>query len=221
MSLDPNSPYQPPLAGGGAPPPRRSRGILFGLGIGCGVLVLLCCGGFAGVYWWGSTKFKDSTSEDPVVVRRVSAEIAEIPLPPSFTPKYSLSMVVPFTAMKIKGAVYTTKKDGMFLIGEFDAKMADAEREQFLQQMRGNLRMQGNNANDKLDIIESKTVELTMRGKPASFKFAKAENQDTKAKLWQIMGTFHGREGPAMIIMIVPLEQFTEPQIKEMLEKAT
>ena len=218
MSMDPGSPYQSPMGGNNPPPASRSRGILLGLGIGCGLLLLLCCGGFAGVTWWGKAKFKESTSEDPVVVRKVGAEIAEVPLPPDFEPRYSMNMTVPFTEVKIKGVVYNTKKDGFFVMGEFDAKMADAERENFLQEMRRNVRMQGN-ANDKLEVLETKTVELKMRGKPASFKFGKAQNLETKEKFWQLMGTFNGREGPAMIMMIVPLEQFSESQLKQMFEK--
>ena len=187
-----------------------------GLGIGCGVLLLLCCGGFAGITWWGRSKFEKSTSSDPVVVRKTAAEIAEVPLPPNFEPKYSMDMTVPFSQVKIKGVVYGTKDNGFFMMGEFDAKMSDAEREEFIKGFRGNFKMQDNN--QKLDILESKTVDLTMRGKPASFKFAKAQNADTKQKLWQIMGTFNGREGPAMIMLVVPLEQFSEDQLKEMLE---
>jgi hypothetical protein len=183
------------------------------------VLLLLCCGGFAGVAWYGQAKVKESISEDPVVIRRIAAEIAEVPLPAGFEPKYSLDLVVPLFAVTIKGVIYNTKQNGFFLMGEIDAEMSDAEREKFVQQMRGNVNMQGSNAHEKLDILESKTVDFTMRGKPASFKFAKAQNQDTKAKLWQIMGTFQGKEGPAMIMLIVPLEQFSEEQIKQMLEK--
>ncbi|HEX3658293.1 MAG TPA: hypothetical protein VHV55_21065 [Pirellulales bacterium] len=219
MSIDPNSPYQPPLAGAGAAPPNRSRRIWLGLGIGCGVLILLCCGGFVGVSWWGTAKLKQSTSDDPVVIRGIATEIAEIPLPASFKPKYSLNMTVPFTPMKLKGVLYSSNQNGvgLFMMGEFNAEMSEAERQKFLQQMRASVQ---NNANEKLDVLESKTVTLKMRGKDASFKFAKAQNQDTKALVWQIVGTFQGKGGPAMIMMIVPYEQFTEDQLKKMFEQA-
>lgn len=219
MSIDSDSPYQPPLDGGLPPEKGRSRNVLLALGIGCGVLLLLCCGGFAGVTWWGSAKFKESTSEDPAVIRRIASEIADVPLPDAFKPRYALNMTVPFTQMKVKGVVYSAEQNAMFMMGEFNAQMSDAERENFLQEMRKNVQIQGGNNRQKLDILESKTVDLTMRGKPASFKFAKAENTETKGKFWEVMGTFNGKEGPAMIMIAAPLDQFTEAQLKQMLEK--
>lgn len=214
MSIDPGSPYRPPL-GEGAPPTNRSRGVMLGLGIGCGVLLLLCCGGVAMLIWL----FRSSTNQDPAAVRRIAAEIAEVPLPPEFEPKFSIDMWFGFKGERLKGAVFESKKQGVFMMGTYSAQMSDAEGEQLMEQMSGNFRMQDGGANEKLDIIESKTVKLSMRGKPASFKFAKVENTETKVRFWQVAGTFQGKQGPAMIKMIVPLGEYSDKDIMHMLEK--
>ena len=52
--------------------------VLLGLGIGCGVLVLLCCGGFifTGVYFTRS--IQQAMSEEPDTIRRVADSIVAI-----------------------------------------------------------------------------------------------------------------------------------------------
>ncbi|HEX4149529.1 MAG TPA: hypothetical protein VHY20_11095, partial [Pirellulales bacterium] len=170
MSTAPGSPYQPPQSDMNPAPKSRSRGLLMGLGIGCGLLLLLCCGGVGGVFWF----VKSSINDDPNVVRKIAAEIAEVPLPADFKPRYSIDMPFGFQGAKMKGVVYEGKDDSVFMMGEYNAEMTEAERDQVVQQMRQNFRMQGGAGNDKLDILETKSLELTMRGKPAKFKFAKA-----------------------------------------------
>jgi hypothetical protein len=213
MSTNPNNPtpYQAP---GSNPPPRsKGRGVWMGLGIGCAVLLVICCGGFVGVYYW----MKNAATDDPVQIAKIAEEIAEVPLPAEFRPKMGFNLS--FFGQAVKGVIYAPEKDdSFFLMGEYDAKMTDAERDQIVEQMRGSWRTQGNSNNQDLEVISSKTVELTMRGKPATFKFDEAKNRKTNAKFWQLSGTFVGKKGPAMMILILPYERFQENELKRMLE---
>jgi hypothetical protein len=210
MSTDPGSPYQSPLGGSIPPPPRRGRGTLLALGLGCGTMLLLCCGGIGGIFFlvWSSS------SSEPADVRRVAAEIADVPLPAEFEPQGSIDMPVSFFGAKMKGVLYETKKKSAFVMAEFSAKLSEAERENFFE----TIRMRLHTADDKLDILETKTVDFTMRGEPASFKFAKVQNVDTKQKFWRAAGTFEGKGGPAMVMMMVPLEDYNEAQLKQIFE---
>ena len=72
--------------------------VLIGVLIGAGVLGLVCCGGFAIVGWKVADQIQKGASDDPVVVRQVTADIADIDIPPEFEPVGSFKFDFLFTA---------------------------------------------------------------------------------------------------------------------------
>ena len=74
---------------------------LLGLGIGCGVVVLLCCGGIAGIGFFGARFASQSMVEDPAEIVVISNEIATIDVPPDLKPTKALPLKMPFTGKPI------------------------------------------------------------------------------------------------------------------------
>ena len=95
--------------------PGMSTGtkVLLGLGIGCGVLVLLCCGGMMlGGYFFGRS-MQEAISEDPQQIAAVATSIVDIEVPAPLEPMFSLDFTIPFVNQKAMAmVVYAHKRDG-------------------------------------------------------------------------------------------------------------
>ena len=91
----PMNPYDAPEV-----EPRGMSGttkVLLAFGIGCGVLLLLCCGlvGFGG--FAGYRYFQNALIDDPDKVRQITDAIVTIEIPESLEPKMAMDMRVPFS----------------------------------------------------------------------------------------------------------------------------
>ena len=91
--------------------------VLLGLGIGCGVLVLLCCGVFGvGAFFFGRS-VQHAMSEDPATIRSVTDSIVTIEIPPPLEPKMSLDWTMPIVNRKVMTmAIYADKQDHSGLV---------------------------------------------------------------------------------------------------------
>jgi len=92
--------------------------VLLGMGIGCGVLVLLCCGFFGASTFWLVRAAQHALTEDPNEIRRLTDEIVAIKIPDSLPPKAGMDLSVPIVGSKFMTWVaYGAKNDrnGLFL----------------------------------------------------------------------------------------------------------
>lgn len=196
------------------PPPKSGMSggtklllILGGIG---GLLALVCCGGIGFVVF----KYRNAMSTDPATVRATTSEIATIAIPDGFTPV--MSMNLPWPPMKM--ATYQdSSQQGMIVLMEMDASMGGADPEQMRIQMQQQLRQQGQPQAD-VQVQQSETRQLTVRGQPTEFVFSKGTNTQTNTEFWQVTGTFQSQGGTALLIVMVPADQMTEEEIVEFIE---
>ncbi len=202
---EPINPYDSPQM----PPPGMSSGVkvLLGLGIGCGVLVLLCCGGVivTGVFFGRS--FTKAISEDPVTIRRVSDSIVAIDVPKSLVPRISLDWPLPFVNRKMMTmAVYADEQEhsGLVLF-QMDEDFGNPAmmRVQFEQSMQES----GREWNE-VDLEDSETLEIEINGSDAEFKVGQGKRKKDDLEVWQATGVFQGKGGPAMLFMQLNSEDF-------------
>ncbi len=215
MSMDPNDPYQAPADQSGAPQKGGGSKLLMGLGIGCGLMLLLCCGGGVAVFMVGRSAFHVETV--PAQVAAAAEDITDMDVPPGFEPKTAVSVKIPFTSKKVMSmAIYEgPSKKGMILVAEFGEGMpgnADPEnmRLQIEQSMRQQQQQQNQGAKKLQMEGDAKEVTVTVRGEECTFTIqrGKAGNEQ---EFVQVEGTFTGKEGdPAFLLGQLPASDFSE-----------
>lgn len=189
-------------------PPSGSGKIWMGLGIGCGVVLLLCCGIGGFIFY----KFRNVATTDPVKVRETSDSIALLNLPPEFQPLMAINFFV-FKMAMWQGA----GGNAMCMLMEFSPDAAQGQtEEQMLAQMEQQLQSQGQG--QQVQVVTSEEVQVTIRGEERTFQFNRGTAQNTNQEVWQVMGSFQGNVGPAIVMFIAPTDQYEEDDIIEILE---
>jgi hypothetical protein len=204
----PNANWYPPE------PPRSGCGgkLLKGLGCGCLLVVLFCCGGLVGSYAW----IKKSISDDPAQARALTQEIAGIDIPASLAPVGSLTMRFPLTAKLIaKGALYQDANAHSFLILGTGPLLNAGNTEQIQKSIL--LQRPGEHAEALIDEhVEQK--ELKVKGQTTTFVFTEGKDPETHNKRLEVIGLFPGREGMAVFSFVGDGEKYSAETIKKLIE---
>lgn len=210
MSIDPNT---PPAYG---PAPRQGGGgkIWLFLGLGCGVMLLLCCG-VGGLMTFQLRKSFQAVT-DPQAIATMGQEIADIDMPQGFRPANGLSFTIPFTNQSMTMVIYqgTGHPGGVFLT-EFSAGFGAASQEDLKRQMEQSLNQQGQGTK-QLQVLESRSVEVTIRDEPATFNIQKAKDPNANQEYVQVIGVFKGKKGTAMLMAQLPADQYTEDDAEKL-----
>jgi hypothetical protein len=188
--------------------------VLLGLGIGCGVLVLLCCGGFFAVGYY----FSRGISNDPNTVHQVAASIVEIEVPERLKPMASMDPTIPFVNRKIMSmAIFgEEKRHSALVLFQLDPDLAGggSMRQQFEEAMK----QQDNSQFRETELEDPQTFKTEINGAEAEFRYGKGKDQESKQDVWQAVGEFEGNGGTAMLFMQLNAEDFTEEQLVDVLK---
>jgi hypothetical protein len=205
------------------PPPGMSTGvkILLGCGIGCGVMLLLCCGGIVGMSWFSYSLLNRSISRDPAEIQAISAQVAEIDIPPGLTPLASFDVKIPIVDQTfLKAAVYSDEPQEQILaIGEF-AESFTAVDEKTLREQIDRALTNNEHRESKEDFIvdETHTRELTIREHPAQFRIEEGHTKKTERKLIRAMGEFQGHQGVGLLFLQLDGEEYHLDQVEKILD---
>lgn len=213
MSFDPSAQE---TFGQPTPPKSGSRFWLY-LGLGCGSVVLLCCGGgVIGTVLIGKNAVKTTT--DRAEVQRAVGEIADFDVPPGFNPDTAVTISVPFTDQTVMTMVSYAPPDkqGMILLSGIGSIAAAADREQMRRNVEQQMNQQGM-PSKSLEIDETRDLEVEIRGQPAKFRIHKAHDPQSKQNYVQFDGMFEGKQGPAVLIGQVKAENFSEDDAENLL----
>jgi hypothetical protein len=205
------------------PPPRSSRRLWLGLGIGCGLALLLCCGGFTALTFLTGTMFANAFSQDPQVVRERTAEICTIDLPPEFQPSSSFDLVIPVKNQRfLTWVAYTgpshAGSPNLIVLGQFYQQLAEATRDQLMEQIHQSIRQQQEHEHVRIDDSKTFTREFTIRGEKAEFLFQEGEGDQSKARFRIVVGQFKGSGGTALLYLQVNPEQFDDDALVKIIE---
>jgi len=217
MSMTP-----PEMSSEVAPPPRKTgmsggAKLLIALGIGLGILVLLCCGGILGVGYYFSAKVM---SPDPEVIAEKTAEITQISIPDGLQPKMAFDMKVPFSGQRLMlWTVYLDEAtDSTLVLFAFGEGTVPPNQDQMQRQMDQSLRQQGMGNREPITIKESYTKQVEIRGQQVTFTIAKGVGGKSGAPRIQVTGVFQGQTGPVMLMLSADANKYTEEQIVKMIE---
>ncbi len=167
MSMDQPGADQPYMSPQAMQEPPRKKGlscgcmVLIALAILGALVALLCCGGIAGTGYY----FKDAVSDDPAVIARVTARIAEIDVPGELKPQASFDMKIPFSGKQLMiWVVYMDEATRSTLVlGTFGEAMAGMDQEDVQQGIRESMAEQGVAQEQNVREWEPSEKEITVR----------------------------------------------------------
>jgi hypothetical protein len=200
------------------PAPQGMSGtskVLLGLGIGCGLVLLLCCGGFAGLTFYWYNLAKNATSTDPATIRRVTDEIVSIMIPETLKPEMSMDMKIPFNQGAMQAVVYRNEAAGATLTLTQFTNEALSNDPNFKTQFETGM---SKHKQQSIAISKSEQFETTINGQKAIFTISQGTAPGMADELWQVTGDFQGKGGPAILTLEAKSTDFTKDQVLDILK---
>lgn len=201
-----DSPQQPPQARSGM---SSGTKVLLGLGVGCGLVLLLCCGGFAGFSYYIARNFQQVT--DPAQIGTIADGIVTIEVPDYLKPKMGLDGSIPFVG-SVKLAVFGDDADHNTLVLTEFVGGEGAAGQQFDQAMRE----AGHQGPQEVEVTDSEEFKTTINGQEATFIVGQGKHHNDR-EVWQATGAFEGKSGPARLVLQLDAEQHTKEELLEIL----
>jgi hypothetical protein len=215
----PTNPPPPPINPYDVPEPRRpgmsgTSKVLLGLGVGCGVMMILCCG-VLGLGGWAMVRIaKDSTVHDPKQVEDILDEIVTIEVPESLEPTIGLDVTLPVLGPFLKGVLYQNAgKKNILIVGRFNPSFAD--RNSFEIQLRNSVQERDS---EDIEVSESEPFDTKIHGEPAQFTIARGMGRKSHEECWEVIGQFQAAGGPAILIFKARTGDFTKDEVLDMLK---
>lgn len=200
-----------------APKPKSSGSkVLLILGTIGGLCLLLCCGGGFFIYY----KVKDafSITTNAAEVKKQAEDVAHIDIPESYTPASGMRFSVAGVTMKMIIYQVGANNQGGLVLMEMNQPGADPKqvREQMLQQMRQQ-QSQGGGFNSNINAQSTETKIFKINGEQAEFDFIKGTRAGDATVMRQIVGTFPGKNGTVMFMLIIPDSDYDEETVVKMI----
>jgi hypothetical protein len=205
------------------PPAPKSSGskVLLILGTIFGLGLVVCCGGGTMAYFWIRAKVGDSFSMSYSAdeVKANGEEVAHIDYPDSYKPVFSMRISPP-GGFSMKMIMYQvgSSNQGVLMLMETDQPGADPKqmREQMLQQMRSQQAGAGG-MNTQIVAQSTETKMFEINGENVEFDFVKGTRPGDPTVFRQVTGTFGGRKGTVLLMLLVPDSEYDEEAVKKMI----
>jgi hypothetical protein len=210
------------------PAPKKSGSkVLLIVGTIVGLGLVLCCGAPAIVY----VVFKDAimkkikdtvdVTTEPAEVEARSEEVAHLDIPESYSPMSAVRLSFGVFTMKMIMYQGGANNQGGLVLMEMDQPGMDRKqmRDQMLQQMRQQ-QAQGGPGGMQTQIV-AQTTETKMfkiNGEDVEFDFVKGTQPGNSTVVRQITGTFRGRNGTALLMLIIPDSEYNEDAVIKLIK---
>lgn len=218
MSNNLYGPTPPPVPT--QPPRKMGTGVKLLLIFGglFGVIALICCGVIGYAAWWGNK----SLIKDPAAVKEATKMIADIDIPEPLKPEGGLDMKIPFTGKTMMTIVAygDTASASNLALGGFGEMFQGQSEAQMQQQMELQMRQQGLNQGNREQIQDGKisTKEVKINGRPAKFTITTGQGAKNHKPRITVSGVFHGRSGPAFLMLDADAEKIGPEKVDAMLD---
>lgn len=221
----------PPMNPYDVPPQRTGMSttakVLLGTGIGCVVILALCCGTFGLFIYSFVRTMENAKIDDPQQIQDLSEDIVTINVPPALKPRIGIDVKLPFVGMPmVAGVIYSDKEGGeldedfskhnVLLFGQLGQQFSDDPN--MREQLENFQREAHGQDEEDFKIEESEPFKTTINGEPAEFTISKGRDSDAEDDRWHVMGHFQGKGGPAIFLMHVKAADFSKEQVLAILQ---
>lgn len=185
-----------------------SRNAKIAIGAFGGLLLLCMCacvGAFVLLPRVAGPILEQSFSEDPAVAQEAAGEIATFDLPPGYEGAFSMNMLGFNLA-----AFSTDTGEPVIMLMQFPGS-AQLDSQEMEEQMRSAMDQQFSNDSIQLQEVGSETV--TIRGEETTLVIREGMDEENQVAMRQVSGTFQGNGGPAMLMIVGPVDLWDESQI--------
>ncbi len=189
---------------------RFSARLLVTAGIGCGLLMLLCCGGFATISLLTGKYSQKRATMDPNEIRSFTKAIAALDIPSFLQPQSGVQITVSGDVTQT-GVVYLSQDNADSLtIGQVAESDGADSRRQLDALLAG-----AGIPREELLIQQSTRVERKINGETTSFTVSKGSGEVSQNEYWRIRGEFRGRNGRALLFCQTRADAWSEQQIEQ------
>jgi hypothetical protein len=202
-------------------PPEPPRSGCFGklvkgLGCGCAIVILLCCGGGVGSFYW----LTKSVNQDPDQVKAVTQEIATIDIPASLVAKRVVNLKVPLIGKLVaKGVVYEDAETNTILVLGTGLLCRPDMPEQSRTQIENAIeQMAMGSRYEEMVVVGSETKPLKVKGEEASFRFTSGTGAKTHTNRIEVLGLFNGKQGKSLFLFLGSKDKYPEATLTKLIE---
>jgi hypothetical protein len=202
------------------PQPRQGmsgkKKLFLGLGIGCGVVLLLCCGG--GVALVMVAMRSVHPSDNPKDVVALTKSITDIDIPAELEPAKSVRIEMPGNMIP-SWAVYEDKQASATLVVAQSEIFRSQPQANIRQMMEPTFRQQGVALSEhELTNTKIDTRPRTIRGVQATFTIVEGTDTKTKKQRIQVTGVFPGKSASALLLLDADVDKLGKPVVVKMID---
>lgn len=171
-----------------------------------GALAVICLG-ICGVGYFALQRIGTNFA-NPASAKQVGSEIADYTLPPGYTEKAGMNLLV-YKMVMIAPEEQTGRGMFIMLLG---AQAAGVNQEQMERQMQQSFQQQYGQQDSRMQVIGQE--HYTIRGKETTFTIAES---DASPKMRQAIGVFDGKNGFVMVMGMGAASQWDDSVLREFL----
>ncbi len=218
-TMNPNwapQPSKPGMSGGAK--------LLIGIAIGCGIMMLLCCGGLFGVGFFMQRWVQKAINQDPAAVREQTASMLKIDVPAGLEPTLAFRMEKLPWGQDVGKAVpsfvvYADRptESQLILVSATDGTSPQNQR-LVRSQVNAMLQQQGSADEEDLQVEKTYPKELQIGDQKVVVTITKGKSPSTGKKRLRVAGSFQGNQEPIVLLVSVDAEKYDEETVIRMLE---
>lgn len=184
---------------------KRSTLIAIGIAVVlCLCVSIACIGG--SIYLGNQTK--DMINEDPAKALAEAKKITDFDMPPGFEARTSMSMLGMYDIVILSGS--SSSQMIMFM----QTNIATVDKAQLQEQMERSMQQQSGQSN--MEVVD--TYQRTIRGEETTVVISEGTRSNYGSKLRQLMTTFSGNKGTAIVVITGPIDSWDEDMINAFLD---
>ena len=173
-----------------------------------GVVAVLCICGVGGtllLFNRAQQVISNTTSNDPEIVSAVAEDIVDYELPSSYTQSVSMSL------LGVTMAGFTTQDEHNAILLFQIPPNNQINAEQFRQQMN---EMAEKQTGESYSLDQTGTRQVTIRGQMVEMLIYEGTSSSGMV-FRQMMGSFEGKNGPAWLMIIAPVNSWDQVSLDE------
>lgn len=200
--------------------PRGRSKLLLGILIGCGGMILLCCGGGIGLVFFIFHWANETVENDPVTIRNRGSAIATLDIPAAMEPKVAIHVSFPVLGDLANIVVYEdSEREAYLILADVREDIADGKSaEEWVDEIRRQGHQVSLPNHRDLEISETELIQHTVRGTEATFSIQTGQSKENDSRHIIATGNFPGKLGNGFFRMTGKADTLTIDDVKKVIQ---